>query len=135
MKRARPKNDKDYSEVQKLKRENDKLKKQISGLRRQLSRLDIDAYSNLKEIIESHDRQDAEFDTESELLDLQKKWECNTCARDFLRLIIVPRLDGNFYFRKCGNCGHKTKLKKYKEDIEGIDSYGKLVKKGEIKDK
>jgi transcription elongation factor Elf1 len=100
-----------------------------------LSRLDIDAYSNLKEIIESHDRQDDEFDRNNELEKLQKKWECNTCSRDFLRLVIVPRLDGNFYFRRCGTCHHKTKLKKYDENIEGIDSYGKVVKKGQIEDK
>lgn len=114
---------------QRLKLENQKLKKQISSLRKQLSRIDIDRYQSLKDIIEAHDEQDEQFDTTIALDDLKHKWECHKCSRDYLRLVIVPRVDGTFYFRRCPTCMNKTKLKKYTEDVEGITSDDQIYSK------
>lgn len=115
----RPVGDGELKVNRRLKLENDKLKKQISSLRKQLSRIDIDRYSNLKDIIEAQDEEDDNFDSKTALEDLKAKWECHECHEDYLKLIIVPRLDGTFYFRKC-SCGHRTKLKKYNDNVEGI---------------
>jgi len=102
-----------------LKLENQKLRKQISSLRKQLSRIDIDRYSHLKDMIEAHDEEDSKFDSKVELAELKLKWQCHSCEQDYLKLIIVPRLDGTFYFRRC-TCGHRTKLKKYHDNVEGL---------------
>lgn len=107
---------------QRLKLENKKLKQQISSLRKQLSRIDIDRYQSLKDMIENQAEEDTQFDTDQALEDLKRKWECHTCARDYLRLVIVPRADGTFYTRRCPTCLNKTKLKKYTDDVEGITS-------------
>ena len=120
-------NDAELTAVQKLRHENDRLKKQISKLRKQLSRIDIDRYTNLKEMIEAHTSQDEAYDKTEELLQLKKKWICHSCGEDYLRVVIVPRADGMFYFRRCISCQYKTKLKKSDSEIEGIDSNDNLV--------
>lgn len=107
---------------QRLKLENQKLKKQISSLRKQLSRIDIDRYQSLKDIIENQAEEDNQFETDRALDDLKRKWECHVCAKDYLRLVVVPRQDGTFYFRRCPSCMNKTKLKRYTENVEGITS-------------
>lgn len=116
----RPAHDGELKEVQKLKLENQKLRKQIGKLRKELSKIDIDRYQYLKDLIESQDKQDKEFDRNIELDKLKEKWQCHDCGKDYLRLIMVPRRDGTFYFRRCLTCGNKTRLKKYNENVEGI---------------
>jgi len=111
---------KEQNQLQRLQRENEKLKRTIASLRKQLSRLDIDQYQNLKEIIESQEVFETNLNKQEELNKLKKKWECHGCGRDYLKLIIVPRLDGVRYFRRCTTCGNRTKMKKYTEDVEGL---------------
>lgn len=115
----RPKNDGELKDIRRLKLENSKLKKQISALRKQLSRIDIDRYQHLKDMIEAHEEQDSTFDSTVALEELKTKWECHSCKQDYLKLILVPRMDGTFYFRRC-SCGNRTKLKKYHDGVEGI---------------
>ena len=117
-KRNLPKKEQD--QLQKLQRENEKLKRTIQSLRKQMARIDIDQYQNLKEIIESQDSYNTEESKKDELKKLKEKWQCHDCARDYLKLIIIPRLDGMFYVRRCGNCGKKTKIKKWNDTVEGI---------------
>jgi hypothetical protein len=109
----------ELKEIRRLRLENQKMRKQISALRKQLSRIDIDRYQHLKDMIEEHEQQDDQFDSKVALAELKKKWECHECKQDYLKLIIVPRADATFYFRKC-SCGHRTKLKKYTQEVEGI---------------
>lgn len=111
--------DADLKEIQRVKIENQKLRGQIASLRKQLSRIDIDRYTNLKEIIEAHDKQDKEFNKKQELKDLKDKWICHKCNEDHLKLIMIPRLDGLFYIRRCASCTNKTKMKRYVEGVEG----------------
>ena len=112
-----------------LKLENQKLRKQISSLRKQMSRIDIDRYQNLKDIIEAQEVEDDSFDTVIALDELKRKWECHGCQTDYLRLVVVPRIDGTFYFRRCPTCKNKTKLKKYTDEVEGIDGEDKVYRK------
>jgi hypothetical protein len=123
-KSRRSKSDTELTEIRKLKLENQKLKKQMGKLRKQLSRIDIDRYSNLKDIIEAQQAEDSGFDAKIELEDLKEKWMCHACKEDYLRVIIVPRADGLFYIRKCASCSHRTKLKKYTDEVDGVDSSG-----------
>jgi Zn finger protein HypA/HybF involved in hydrogenase expression len=118
------KSDTELSEIRRLKLENQKLKKQMSQLRKQLSRIDIDRYSNLKNILETQIAEDSGFNTKIELEKLKDKWLCHTCKEDYMRVIIVPRIDGTFYFRRCPSCHNKTKLKPYTDEVDGVDSNG-----------
>lgn len=112
--------DTELKEVQRLRLENNKLKKQISKLRKELSRIDIDRYSSLKDLIEAQAAEDSSFDSAAELEELKRKWTCHKCNNDHMRVVVVPRADGTFYLRKCGSCSNRTKLQKYVDGIEGI---------------
>lgn len=111
--------DRETDKLDKLKFENEKLKRQIKSLRKQLAKVDIDRYQSLKELLEEQEAEDSTLDVKSRHDDLKKKWECHSCKEDYLRLVVVPRLDGMFYFRRCP-CGHKTKLKKFIDGVEGL---------------
>ena len=52
--------------------------------------------------------------------DMQKKWKCFQCEEGLLKMIIIPRGDGNSYFRQCNNlkCKHRTELKEYTEEVD-----------------
>jgi aspartyl/asparaginyl-tRNA synthetase len=123
------KSDTELTTIRRLKLENQKLKKQMSKLRKQLSRIDIDRYSNLKDIIEAQAIEDDGFDAQVDLEALKEKWMCHECKQDYLRVIMVPRADGLFYIRKCASCKHRTKLKKYTDDVNGINFDGGVVAK------
>jgi len=115
--------DKDHSENQRLKHENQKLKRQLERLRKQLARVDLEVYSNIKEVVEAQQREDIVF--EGEIIDhkrkdnLKKQWQCHQCNEDYLRLVVIQRPDGAFYFRKCPNCTNKTRMKPFSEKITG----------------
>lgn len=112
--------DKELKETQRLKREVQMLRKQISSLRKQLSRIDVDRYQNVCELLQAHDRQEEEAQNINKLEDLRKKWECFECEGGFLKLVLITKVGEPFYFRRCSNCGKKTRLKKYTDDVEGI---------------
>ena len=115
--------DKDHSENQKLKHENQKLKRQLERLRKQLARVDLEVYSNIKEALEAQQREDVAFETEQKdhkkKDNARKQWECHKCGEDYLRLVVVQRPDGAFYFRKCPSCSNKTRMKPFSESIQG----------------
>jgi ATP-dependent exoDNAse (exonuclease V) beta subunit len=119
--------DTELSEIRRLKLENQKLKKQMGKLRKQLARIDIDRYSNLRDMLEAQAAEDGGFDAQVELEELKQKWLCHECKEDYLRVIIVPRADGLFYMRKCASCSHRTKLKKYTDEVDGLDSSGQPI--------
>lgn len=52
--------------------------------------------------------------------DLQKKWQCFQCEVGILKMVIIPRGDGNSYFRQCSNpkCRHRTDMKEYTEAVD-----------------
>lgn len=103
-------NQKEQDQLKKLKVENKQLKREVSSLRKQL---------NQKEIQEFYEDVQT-FEQVDEDVELNKLWECFQCERDVIRLVIIDRNDGTFYFRRCQSCGNKTKLQKYNPDVEGI---------------
>lgn len=111
--------DKEWTESQKLKDENRRLRRQIGKLRRVISRLDIERYQYLKELLESQENQDAEAVRQVRQKDVEQKWECYECGEGILRIIVFNRANDTVYLRKCDNCGKRTKMKKFNEEVKG----------------
>jgi len=109
---------KEYDELQETRHENRRLKRTISQLRKQISRLDLDRYHNLSELIEKHDREEKDIKLKDHKRAVEKIWECWKCREDILRLVIIERRDGTHYFRRCKNCHHRTKMKPMNDDVD-----------------
>ena len=110
----------DFSSEQRLKKENEKLKRQISQLKKIISRIDIDQYKNLKEVIGKHESEDIR---DQEIKDQQKQqdaWKCYDCIDGILRLRFFENRLGMKYYRQCDNCSKRTKAKNYHKDVKGI---------------
>jgi len=114
------KKDRELKENQKLKQENQKLKRQISRLHKQISRLDLENFSTIREALEAQKKEDLVFVEETKQIDVKFKWCCHQCKEDYLRIVIISRPDGDFYFRKCPSCENKTRLKPFTEKVEQI---------------
>lgn len=52
--------------------------------------------------------------------EMERKWKCFQCNEGIMKLIIVPGIETNRYFRKCSMCVHRTEVKEYTEDVEGL---------------
>jgi len=112
--------DKEYSDVQRLRYENQQLKKKLASLRKQIARLDLDRYQNIRDLLEYQDEETKNLNTKSKRQEMLDKWKCYKCEEGHLRLIILGRPDGLYYFRHCTQCENKTKLQKYTDSVEGI---------------
>lgn len=110
--------DKELDNLQKLKYENQKLKKENARLRKLMQRGQAD-HELLHELIQKQNDEVAVADQERNLIN---RWKCYECNEGVLKIHILKRLDGVFYWRICSNenCGHKTKLQRYTKEVEGI---------------
>jgi hypothetical protein len=115
---SRRNGDKELDQLQRLKYENQKLKKENSRLRKLIQRGQADQ-DLLHELI-TKQNEESELEQKEKLL--KNKWRCYECQEGVLKIHIMKRLDGIFYWRCCSNpeCGHKTKLQRYTKDVEGI---------------
>jgi hypothetical protein len=120
MGRRRQFNTKEEDLLQRLKRENDRLKKSISSLRKQLSRVDLDRYENLKDLLYKQANSDLNERIIEEKKKLKKKWECFVCRIGFMKIHTVSRRDGLRYYRKCTECDNRTKMKLYNDKVKGL---------------
>lgn len=120
MSKGRRDRTKEYDQVQKLKSENKLLKRQIARLRKQLDRIDVEHFQNLKEIVKKQRKEDLDLYKEEEHKSLEEKWKCHKCDDGVLRIVIIDRRNGVFYFRRCPSCGNRTKVKPYTEDVKGV---------------
>ena len=77
---------KEEDQLQRLKRENDRLKKEVSSLRKQFKRIDLDKFTNLKELADSHSRMEK---LEAAQVEEKSNWSCKECGRGVLRLVMV----------------------------------------------
>jgi hypothetical protein len=110
--------DKELDQLQKLKYENQKLKKENSRLRKLIQRGQADQ-ELLSELMQKQAKED-ELENQEKLL--EDKWRCHKCNEGVMKIHSIKRLDGVFYWRICSNnnCGNKTKLQRYSENVEGI---------------
>lgn len=117
--------DKEFSREQKLIQENQKLKRQIGTLRKQLARLDLDRYSQVREIIEDHYQEDRAEEGQNIMERLKKEWACHEggCT-GYLEIILYNKINSTWYYRKCSNCPHRTKSQKYDDSVKGIKKNG-----------
>lgn len=112
--------DREYDDLQRLKHENKKLKRQVSALRKQISRLDLDRYENLKDIVQKHYEAEEQDQFKKDLKKLKKEWECHVCREGFLKLYLINRRNEVVYYRKCTECDNRTSVKPYNSKVEGI---------------
>lgn len=110
--------DKDWTEIQQLKAENYKLRRQIGKLRKVISRIDLEQYLFVRDLIDSQERQDEEFDRESKKAEIKGRWKCYDCDEGILKMVVVMKAGEQYYIRKCNSCGKKTKLKKLVENVD-----------------
>lgn len=121
--------DKEYDKLQKLQKENEKLKRRNAQLQKIIDRIDWNQYTNVKELMEKHQREDQNEQKAKDLEKAKKTWECWQCRQGFLKIQIFTRLDGTFYKRKCTNCDHHTRLKPWNDSVGGIkDGSGEETK-------
>ena len=115
--------DKEFSQLDRLKHENRKLKRQISALRKQLERIDVSRWDNLQELVQKQAEEDKIVEKSKKNNRLKQKWACFQCDDGVLRLIILNRRDGVFYYRSCSACNNRTKPQKYHKLVDGIKDF------------
>lgn len=122
MSKNRQFNRKEEDQLQKLKRENKNLRDSISKLRKQLARIDLDRYSQVRDIVEEHLAEETqEISAQDMLKSMKNQWQCHDCGVGHLEIHLYTRADGTFYYRLCNNCPNRTKSQKYDPDkVKGI---------------
>jgi len=52
--------------------------------------------------------------------EFKQKWKCFQCNTGIMKLTVMPRQDGKYYFRACTNdkCKHRTELKPFTDEVE-----------------
>lgn len=112
---------KEISREQKLIHENSKLKRQVSALRKELARVDLDRYTNLKEVIDQHYQEDRAEEGKNILDKVKQEWACHqpNCL-GYLEIFLYNKLDHTWYYRQCNVCPNRTKAKKWTSDVKGI---------------
>jgi hypothetical protein len=110
--------DKEYSLIQKQRYEIEKLKRENKRLTKQLNKYDLNHHVELHDILEESYEKEEQITREQLEENLKEKWRCFECKEGSLKIVIINRIDGLYYFRKCENCPKRTKLKKYNENIK-----------------
>lgn len=103
----------EISREQKLTHENKRLKREVSTLRKQLARLDLDRFTNVKELIEESYTAGQESAGKEVIETLKKIWACKECGEGYLQIILYNKLADTWYYRACTHCTHRTKAQKY----------------------
>jgi hypothetical protein len=109
--------DKEYDQLQRLKDENRKLKQEISRLRK-MTQHTAEYSDRLKKLTKQQYKEELDYKSKKE--QIIEKWSCHKCNQGVLKIIIVSRADGQYYFRSCNICDNRTKIKAYEEAVEGI---------------
>lgn len=108
--------DREYDLLDKLKKENAQLKRDYAKLRRQVDRLNLDndRYRTLKELVHKQAKE------EQKSAKTRKDWTCFDCGKGTMKLHLLIRRDGTYYYRLCSlsECGNRTKLKKHTSEVE-----------------
>ena len=108
--------DKDYSEIKKVRFENQQLKRENQRLKKQLARIDLDRYSTVKDMIQEYrDSEEIEAPTTTDVLEsMKKEWACREAGCvGHLEIILYSKMGETQYFRKCNSCRHRTKSQVY----------------------
>lgn len=109
--------EREYTREQRLVHENKKLKQEIKRLRNQVKRLSTTTERH-KDLVDLVQQQYTEEKTKKAREEVKAKWACHKCQEGTLKMIVVPRRDGSWYFRKCDHCDNRTRLQKYTDQVE-----------------
>lgn len=104
--------EKEFTEIQRFKEENKKLKRQITQLRKIINKLDVERLETVKNILIEEEINQKTINR------VEEKWKCFVCQKGTLKMFTINRLDGLHYYRICNICANRTKLKKWKPNIE-----------------
>lgn len=115
---------KEHTELQKARQEIKVLRRQVSRFKKLLKKIDYERFENLSEVMEAQAKEEKGLEKKIKEIDVAERWKCFDCEGDYLRIIVINRPDGPFYFRRCPSCGRKTKSKPLKNDTEGIEEHG-----------
>lgn len=99
-----------------------------------MKRIDYTRFQNLRELVDKQQKEEVQERKGQSLEKLKKKWNCHSCGKDYLRLMIYDHpIKGICYYRKCvtPSCGHRTAMKPYTKEVEGITEAGEVKEKGE----
>lgn len=74
----------------------------------------------LKAASKDQNLQELEVEKEETFEQMAKKWQCHKCNEGVMKLTVVTRQDGKWYFRKCtiSKCTNRTDLKQLTDDVE-----------------
>jgi len=111
----------DIELFERLKRDNKILKKQVAALRREIQRLDYDHIDDLVKSQEESGTTEEKIEYKSKNEREREQWVCFECNKGILKLVIINKPNEKIYFRKCDNCGKRTRTKKYTKDVKGIE--------------
>lgn len=121
---------KEYSKLQQILHENRKLKREIAILRKHISKIDIERYSYVSDIVKEFykiedEKEQPNIDIKN-IEKLKKNWECKVCGTGYLEIVIYDKIGSPWYFRRCNNlkCRHRTKSQSYNEEVKGIFNDG-----------
>lgn len=124
--RAPRKLKKEHTELQKAHKEIKMLKRQLSRLKKLISRMDIEQYHNIQEAKEAQSKERNELKKTKTVIDEAAQWRCFSCDEEYLRLVIYKKVHEPYYFRRCPNCGNRTKGKKFDDNVKGIKPEDKI---------
>jgi len=112
--------DSEISKEKRISKENQDLKREISRLRKILSRVDLDRYEQVREIIEEHYADDRKNEGQEILDKMKQEWKCHDCAEGYLEITIFNKINESWYFRRCNCCAKRTKSQRYESSVRGI---------------
>lgn len=115
---AKKTHNKEFTDNQRLKEENKRLRTQVSKLRKVINNIDMSHYSFVQDLLNSKDFEAKPAKVTKE--EVEKKWQCFNCEDGIMRLLTFSKMGDPYYMRKCDSCDHKTKVKKYTEDVKGV---------------
>jgi len=110
---------------QQLSYENQRLKKTVASLRKQLARLDLDRYTQVREMIEEHYQEDQVQEGQDILDKIKQEWACKIegCG-GILEIFTYNKIDHTWYYRVCNrapSCKNRTKSQQYDpKAVKGI---------------
>jgi len=110
----------EFSMEDRLKKENKLLKRENSRLRKLLSRVDLERFSYLEEVIKKQREEDKLLKNKKRREKQREKWRCSSCGKGYLVPRLMTRRNGDFYYRVCNNdvCKNRTKSQKVTKDTD-----------------
>ena len=116
---------KEFTKEQRLVKENRQLKRELNHLRKQIARLDGDRFEVLREMVADQEEterfQQNMGESVSNTEALKRDWACRACSSGFLQIILYSKQGLTHYYRKCSECDHRTKGKRYDDQsVKGI---------------